>query len=179
MWWMGDPFLGVRLKLKGAGVSWDSAQKLVHLVDVPDSWGGEIASVRPYALNNATNQTTFRGGVNVSSATDGVVTLSAFGGRRNLAEHQTLTFDFELIITPAQPFSPKDHFSLRYAQVGADLPLDTAGIQKMVQTETRAGERSTVYTRRIPYSESWSESWTLLVYTQPCRRQHDQYPPSR
>ena len=75
----------------------------------------------------------------MSSPSDGVVMVSAFGGPRTLDANASVAFRFDLLVTPAQPFSPARHFSQRYAQVGADLPLDTAGIQKMVKREVEQG----------------------------------------
>jgi hypothetical protein len=139
MLWAGDPFLGMRLKLKGNDESWNSGMKIVTAADVPSSWAGDVDFVQPYGPDPAVNQTVFRGGMNVSEANGGVVSVSAFSGARTLSAKSVVTFNFELLITPAQPFSPRVRFAQRYTQQGGGLPLDTPGIDALVNKLVDSG----------------------------------------
>lgn len=113
MLWLGDPSLGIRLKLKGDDPSWNSGMKIVGKEDVPESWGGLIQNAQcicaPAHCNlTKCNLTTFRGGVNMSAAKDGVVAVSAFSGPRILKPHASLIFNFELLLSPAQVSKSSD-----------------------------------------------------------------------
>jgi hypothetical protein len=145
MLWIGDPFLGVRLKLKGDGTSWDSGLKLVGLTDVPESWGGLVHAVQCVCSHEhcqtmpKCNLTTFRGGVNMSAAKDGVVTVAAFSGARQLASRSSLNFNFELLVTPALPFSPRVRFAQRYTQQGGAMPLEPLEMKRLIDQLVQSG----------------------------------------
>eukprot|EP01048_Picozoa_sp_COSAG05_P005863 COSAG05_NODE_360_length_10798_cov_219.943359_5_plen_751_part_00 len=144
MVWLGDPFLGMRLKLKGDDPSWNSGLKVVGKEDVPTSWGGLIQSAQcicaPAHCNlTKCNLTTFRGGVNISAANDGVVAVSAFSGARTLQTRASVVFNFELLLTPAQPFSPRSRFAQRYSQQGGAMPLDTPNMTKLINQLVQTG----------------------------------------
>jgi hypothetical protein len=69
----------------------------------------------------------------------GAVSVSAFSGARTLSAKSAVTFNFELLITPAQPFSPQVRFAQRYTQQGGDVPLDSRGIATLVNKLVDSG----------------------------------------
>ena len=146
MIWAGDPRLGIRLKLMGDrdDVSWDSGLKLVGLADVPESWGGLVHDAQCICAHehchlSKCNLTTFRGGVNISAAKDDVVTVAAFSGARQLASRSSLIFNFELLITPALPFSPRVRFAQRYTQQGGAMPLRPPEMKRLIDQLVQSG----------------------------------------
>ena len=92
MVWLGSPEAGIQCKLKGPEESWD----LFHLTSIPDAWsnGG-------------------KGGVAIWGAGSDSVLVKASSGFRELAQGQTLHFNFGLLVTPVKPLDPA-HWSQRY-----------------------------------------------------------------
>ena len=97
MVWIGDVHAGMRLRLVGDAPAFESAQHILSQSDLPSSW------------HNGGN-----GGVYVS--TEGLV--RAFSGSRQLAPGESITFAFELLLTPCKPLDPPSHWKQRYYQVG-------------------------------------------------------------
>eukprot|EP01047_Picozoa_sp_COSAG01_P015401 COSAG01_NODE_771_length_13718_cov_54.441442_6_plen_493_part_00 len=145
MLWMGDPFLGMRLKLKGDDPSWNSGLKIVKLDDVPASWGGHVDNVQCVCAHehclefSKCNLTTMRGGVNISSAKDNVVTVRSFTGARVLATQSVVTFNFDMLVTPGNKFSPRVRFSQRYTQQGGAMPLDKLNMERLIDQLVQSG----------------------------------------
>ena len=98
MGWFGDAAAGVRVRLTGAAAGFESPQHILAEGELPVEWH-----------NNG------HGGVRVSKG----AVLTAFGGGRTLAAGESLTFRFELLLTPCRPLAWKPHWEEhRYYQVG-------------------------------------------------------------
>jgi hypothetical protein len=94
---MGDAHAGVRVRLVGPSPNFDSAQHLLSEEDLPHGWhnGG-------------------LGGVRVGAD----ATMVAYGGARTMHAGETLSFKFELLLTPCKPIDSATHWGQRYFQVG-------------------------------------------------------------
>jgi len=96
--WLGGARAGVRLKLSGDAAVFESPQAILSESELPPSW------------HNAGH-----GRVHVSRDARLVVRT----GPRLLRAGETLTFSFELLLTPCRPGPPwGTHFRERYHQVG-------------------------------------------------------------
>ena len=82
---IGDVHAGVRLRLVGDAPALESPQHILSEAELPASWhnGG-------------------RGGVDVSES----ATVIAFSGRRALSAGESVTFKFELLLTPVTKLDP-------------------------------------------------------------------------
>ena len=97
MVWMGDTAAGVRIKLVGEAAGFESAQHILSQADLPPSWANGGG-----------------GGVRVSKA----AVFEAYSGTRKLMPGASVSFAFELLLTPCKPLDPTAHWKMRYYQVG-------------------------------------------------------------
>ncbi len=107
--WVGRAEGGVLLNLKGEGVAWDSPMfgaDYPVVPFVPPTWGGTDAL--PSGNVN---------GVNITAAT-----VLAFTGPRTLAPGESVTFLFDLALTPSKTVNWERHWSTRAFQVGYGTP---------------------------------------------------------
>ena len=86
MIWLGGSKGGLRVKLKGDGLGWESPTFMTrHESDIPRSWGGDKRA----------------GGCKLG-ATDKVIPLTCASGAVTLRPAEPLTFRFDLMITPGE-----------------------------------------------------------------------------
>lgn len=97
--WMGDVNAGIMLRFKDENYT----RPLVNIyytflpLNLPTSWGNDG-----------------RGGVRIGAATDGVVPVSAYSGKRALKAGETLTFVVELYLTPFRPLDTEKQWAERF-----------------------------------------------------------------
>ena len=113
MVWVGGVDAGTFVKLKGSGDSWNNpmySQDYPVIPFIPPSWGG--ADAPSGAGESAT-------GANVTTdATRRSARVVAFSGPRTLAPGGSVSFLFDVAVTPSKKFNHTRHFSGRYFQVG-------------------------------------------------------------
>ena len=103
--WLGRAEGGVLLNLKGDGIKWDSpmfGEDYPIVPYVPSTWGGSDAQ----PVTNAF-------GVNVTNCS-----ATAFSGPRSLGPGESVTFRFDLALTPSKVANYTRHFATRAFQVG-------------------------------------------------------------
>jgi len=102
MIWLGGSKGGLRVKLKGDGLGWESPTFMTrHESDIPRSWGGDK-----------------RAGGCTLGATDKVIPLTCASGAVTLRPAEPLTFRFDLMITPFKQPNVSQHFRTRHYQLG-------------------------------------------------------------
>ena len=112
LWW-GRPEAGLLVNLKGDGEQWDSpmfGKDFPILPFIPDSWGGGGAAATPPPPSTPT-------GLNLTAGT-----AVAFSGPRTLAPGASITFRFDLAITPSKTQDWTRHWATRTRQLGYDVP---------------------------------------------------------
>lgn len=101
--WLGKVEAGVFVKPRGAGDEWNNplySQDAPVIPFIPSSWGG-------------VNQTSLQYGCNVTNGR-----LICFSGSRVLAAHESVTYLFDMTVTPSKPLNLTSHYGQRYLQVG-------------------------------------------------------------
>ena len=102
MLWISSGKGGMRVKLKGDGLAWESPSFMTrHESDIPRSWGGDQ----------------YGGGCTLG-ATDKVIPLTCASGVVTLRPVEPLTFRFDLMITPFHQPNISQHFATRHYQLG-------------------------------------------------------------
>ncbi len=93
--WIGNVHAGVHCELRG-GTYHGPMLNLYHPAP-PETWfnGGQ-------------------GGVRVRDDVDGGALVQAYTGPRTLAQGESITFEFALLVTPVKPLDTKKHFETRY-----------------------------------------------------------------
>jgi len=111
--WHGRMDSGMLLALKGSGDAWNSPnfdKDTPIIPEVPPTWGGvnALPSANPYGVNCTVNGT-----------------ITAFSGPRTLSVGNSVTFYFDIQLTPARPLDMQAHFQDRTFQVGYGTPYYT------------------------------------------------------
>jgi hypothetical protein len=138
--WLGDPGLGLRLKLLPNGTQYDSGEFWVDEQSIPTySWAGARGATVQYPFTSLWfNRTTYSGGANLSIATDNkTIDVVAFSGPKVLASGAVSSFRFQLLVTPSSLPNASAHFAQRYDQVGSPPPPlpDKAAVERFIETE--------------------------------------------
>lgn len=110
--WLGRADAGILVDLKGDGAAWDSPLFGVDfpvIPFVPPTWGGveALPEGNPYGMN----------------VTDGM--FVAFSGPRTLSPGASVTFRFDLVLTPAKNVDMDKHWATRTVQVGYGMGYTT------------------------------------------------------
>lgn len=108
--WHGRLDSGMLLSLKGSEDAWNSPtfdKDIPIIPEVPNTWGGvnALPSNNPYGVN---------------CSVDG--TILAFSGPRSLPVGVSVTFYFDIQLTPSHPLDMPSHFNDRTFQVGYGTP---------------------------------------------------------
>eukprot|EP01052_Picozoa_sp_SAG31_P009023 SAG31_NODE_466_length_15291_cov_7.540066_8_plen_1560_part_00 len=102
MLWVSSGKGGMRVKLKGDSLAWESPSFMTRRAsDIPRSWGGDRHA----------------GGCTLG-ATDKVIPLTCASGAVTLRPVEPLTFRFDLMITPFHQPNVSQHFTTRHYQLG-------------------------------------------------------------
>eukprot|EP01051_Picozoa_sp_SAG22_P003739 SAG22_NODE_186_length_15907_cov_45.496774_6_plen_895_part_00 len=140
MVWLGDPGLGLRLKLLPNGSEYDSGEFWVDRHSIPTySWAGARGATVPYPFTSLFfNRTTYSGGANISIAADNkTIDVLAFSGPKVLQSGAASSFRFQLLLTPFSLPNVSAHFAQRYYQLGSPPPPlpDKAAVENFIETE--------------------------------------------
>ena len=103
--WLGAPHAGVQCKLQYNTPVWELYSLEAH--GLPDSWDNGGC-----------------GGCDIDEQSDGTVRLTAFSGERTLQAGASVTFTFDLLLTPVKLLDSDAHWQHRYCHPG-DANMDT------------------------------------------------------
>jgi hypothetical protein len=106
MVWLGRIEAGIFLKLRGSGPDWedpDFSKDYPTIPFIPRSWGGTHAVSGQFGCN--------------ISAGGNVV---AYSGPRTLNAGESITYQFDLAVTPSKVLNMSKHFAERYYQISGD-----------------------------------------------------------
>jgi hypothetical protein len=139
--WLGDPGLGLRLKLLPKGIEFDSGEYWVDEHTIPTaSWAGAKGPTVSYPFTSLHfNRTTYAGGANISYARDNqTLNTVVYSGPKLLPKGGSASFRFQLLVTPSRPPDASAHFEQKYLQIGSPTPApggtcDTACAEAFVQ----------------------------------------------
>lgn len=123
--WLGDPGLGLRLKLLPNGIEYDSGDYWVDRANIPTySWAGPPGESVPYTFTGLHfNRTLYSGGANVSyDVTNRTISTVVYTGEKLLSPSSNAMFRFQLLVTPSHPPNVSSHFRQKYRQVGSPTP---------------------------------------------------------
>ena len=153
MAWIGGGTAGMRLKLKGAERHWDDPMwNGVETIDgVPRSWGGDHKD----------------GGCRISPASvhpQAKVLLECASGALSLKAGETITYRFDLLITPFKQPDVAEHFAQRTLQIG--YPMAAMSFYDWTNITEGGRHQSSTFTR-APFSTRISLTSTILT---PSRR---------
>jgi hypothetical protein len=166
MVWLGDVSHGLRLKLKDPGVEWDSPAHEVFSDNVPKSWAGKIC-----AANDTTSE--FCGGVTLTSIDQysETVDLVAFSGPQEFDRGETLSFFFDVYITPSRPIDTSSHFDTRYYQMSDRPYLSVAEMKKkgITVANVHQGNELNPYINYPFYANEELDTLAQSLHSQGCK----------
>ena len=140
MVWLGDPGLGIRLKLLPNGSQYDSGEFWIDQSSIPTySWAGPPGATIRYPFTSLFfNRTLYAGGANLSIAADNhTIDVLVFSGSRVLQSGDASSFRFQLLLTPSTLPNISAHVAQRYYQLGAPPPPlpDRAAVERFIETD--------------------------------------------
>eukprot|EP01043_Picozoa_sp_COSAG02_P077385 COSAG02_NODE_16912_length_1045_cov_1.127907_2_plen_247_part_01 len=139
MVWLGDPGLGLRLKLLPNGSQFDSGDYWIDQHSIPTySWAGVPGATIQYPFTSLFfNRTLYAGGANLSISNNQTIDVLVFSGPRVLQSSDTATFHFQVLLTPSCLPNVSAHFGQKYYQLGAPPPPlpDRAAVESFIEEE--------------------------------------------